>query len=61
MENRISTIKNELTAFENAVYNKKDVLSEFLLLQGRMAAVLPGLTVESPKIYDMLDCLNLLM
>ena len=36
MNNRISTIKAGLTAFENTAYTKKDVLTELLKLQDQM-------------------------
>ena len=54
MENRISNIKNNLTAFENTAYTKKDVLTELLRLQDQMGNGLPKLKARKskPRIND---------
>ena len=56
MNNRISTIKAGLTAFENTAYTKKDVLTELLKLQDQMGNGLPELkaTKSKPRINDIL-------
>lgn len=41
MENKISSIQNKLTAFNDKVYTKKEVLRELLNLQTQMVRALP--------------------
>ena len=57
MENRISTIKSKLTAFENTAYTKKAVLGELLKLQEQMGNGLPELKAikSKPRINDILN------
>jgi septal ring factor EnvC (AmiA/AmiB activator) len=57
MENRISNIKNNLTAFENTAYTKKDVLTELLKLQDQMGNGLPELKARKskPRINDIFN------
>ena len=60
MENKILSIKNNLTAFENKAYTKKDVLTELLKLEDQMANELPELknTVARPRINDIVKHLK---
>ena len=49
MENKISNIKNKLTAFNDKVYTKKEVLRELLKLQSQMVRALPENSLLNPK------------
>ena len=60
METKISNIKNKLTAFNDKVYTKKEVLRELLKLQSQMVRALPENSLLNPKskVSEIIEYLN---